>query len=200
MNDPEELNLTLLERSLEEHEHARANLSRDLKLAVVLLLAFQFFVFFRFANLSDQQFELQPQLEQAEANQQALLKVRGAVEKIETTLKNGTAQLATTLGELPQQIRNELGKLDQDLTAFRSEPLPPLRDERPMLQMQQLQIANANIDAAQPSVGRDESRFFAELAPAEREQLHGAEASSPIFRERVVRIVENRSSSPPSLT
>ena len=192
MNDPEELNLTLLERSLEEHEHARANLSRDLKLAVVLLLAFQFFVFFRFANLSDQQFELQPQLEQAEANQQALLKVRGAVEKIETTLKNGTAQLATTLGELPQQIRNELGKLDQDLTAFRSEPLPPLRDERPMLQMQQLQIANANIDAAQPSVGRDESRFFAELAPAEREQLHGAEASSPIFRERVVRIVENQ--------
>ena len=168
MNDPEELNLKLLERSLEEHEHARSNFSRDLKFAVVLLLAFQFFVFFRFANLSDQQFELQPQLEQAEAHQQALVEIRGAVEKIETTLKTGTTELATILGDLPRQIRNELGELNEDLTTFRSELLPLPRDELPVQQMQilQQQIPNANINAVQPSLGGNQSRFFAELTSA----------------------------------
>lgn len=194
MNDPEELNLKLLERSLEEHEHARSNFLRDIKFAVVLLLAFQFFVFFRFANLSDQQFELQPQLEQAEAHQEALVKIRGRVEKIETTLKTGTTELASFLGNLPQQIRNGLGKLNEDLTTFREEPLPPQRDERPMqqMQMQMQQIPNMAINAVQPSSGGIESRFLAELTHAESKELHEAEASSPVFRERVVHIVEHQ--------
>jgi hypothetical protein len=192
MNDPEELNLTLLERSLEEHEHARSNLSRDLKVAGVLLLAFQFFVFFRFARLSDQQFELQPQLEQTEAQHQALVEVRGAVEKIETALKAGSTELATILSDLPQRIRKDLGELDRDLTTFQSQPLPP-RDARPLQQMQmQQQIPNAAFNVARPDHAGSASRFFADLTTAESEALHGAEVSSPVFRERIVHIVEHQ--------
>lgn len=192
MKELEELNLTLLERSLEEHEHARSNLSRDLKVAVVLLIAFQFFVFFRFAKLSDQRFELQPQLAQAEAQHQALVEIREAVEKIETTLKAGTADLATTLGDLPQRIRNDLGELDKDLTAFQSQPLSQ-RDARPMQQMQmQQQIPNAAFNAVRPDRDGSASRFFADLTSEESEALHAAEASSPVFRERVVHIVEHQ--------
>ena len=191
MNDAEELNLKLLERSLEEHEQARANFFRDLKIAVVLLLAFQFFVFFRFANLSDQQFEVRPQLEQAVAQQKALVEIRGAVEKIETTLKAGTEELATVLGDMPQQIRNELGHLNEDLTNFRAAPFPPPRDESPVRQQMQLQISNANVNAVR-SLNRTESKFLEELTLEESAELHTADTSSPVFRERVVHIVEHQ--------
>jgi hypothetical protein len=188
MKDAEELNLNLLERSLEEHENARANFSRDLKFAVVLLIVFQFFVFFRFAKLSDQQFDLRPKLEQAEAHQRALGEIRTAVDSLEAALKTGTAQLTTLLGDLPQQIRNELGRLNDDLTAFRAAPFPPPRND---MAMQMVQAPNANINAAR-SAHRSESKFIADLTFDQAAELHDVDTASPVFRERVVQIVEHQ--------
>jgi hypothetical protein len=188
MNDAEELNLKLLERSLEQHENARANFFRDLKVAVVLLLAFQFFVFFRFADLSDQQFALRPKVEQAEARQHALVEIRTAVDKIEMALKTGTSELTAFLGGMPQEIRNALGQLNEDLKAFRAAPFPPPRDN---LASQMVQAPNASINTVQ-STNRVESRFLADLTFDETAELHDVDTNTPSFRERVVHIVENK--------
>jgi hypothetical protein len=188
MHDANELNQKLLERSLEEHAQARSSFSRDLKVAVVLLLIFQFFVFFRFANLSDRQFELRPRLKEAQEQHEAVVTIRQAVEKMDTALKTGTTELTRFIGNMPQRIRNELEHLSEDLEKFQTAPLPSPDDTSTMMRQQ---FPNAASNAVRPSVA-SESRFFAGMSYDESVELHAAKTNSPVFRERTVRIVETQ--------
>jgi hypothetical protein len=190
MKEADELNLTLLERALEEHESARANLSRDLKIAVVLLLAFQFFVFFRFTKLSDQRFALIPQVKQATAHQQALIEIGAVVDKIGASLKTGTDNLSQHLENLPQEIRNELTRLNEDLKNFKATPFPPPIERQPQstLQISQMNVA-ANVAQR---VSGNVSRFFQDLNFTDSAALHAMEPDNPRYRETIIQIVETK--------
>src|SRR5258708_12453474 len=91
----------MLERAAERHDDARSNFFRDLKIAGVVLLVFQFLVFFKFANLSDERLEVRNRLAKAETNQVALAAVQSALGSIKTILETATAGLPNSFTPVP---------------------------------------------------------------------------------------------------
>lgn len=189
MENAGELNLKLLERSLELHEAARASFFRDLKIVAVILLVFQFLVFFRFASLSDQQLAVRNQLHQAVNNQQALQAVQAPLEGLKQTLKTGTATLSQSLESVPQEIREQLGNLAGELEDFRNRPL----ESRTPRELFALNVAqNVAQNAAQNArFAPDEIGFLRGFTRSEKTTLHDSTSQDPDYQSLVERIVQN---------
>ena len=109
MPQDNELDLKFLERSLQQEEGARKVFFRDLKIATVLLLAFQFMVFFVFIDLNDQRLALELQVTQLRADQKALSEVQAQLvlledfpQEVEKQVKGAPAALRQQISELAQ--------------------------------------------------------------------------------------------------
>jgi hypothetical protein len=182
MNNPEDLNLKMLERSLEQHESARSNFFRDLKFAGVVLLLFQFLVFFKFASLSDEKLEVRTRLTKAETNQRALADVQLAVGSIKTVLKKAAEGLTNSLTHVPSDIRDQLSHLAEELEEFRGQPfqLPP---QRPAFVQDNAPVASRSAL---------ERIFLAGFTESEKKTLHDANTEENAYQDLVVRIVETK--------
>ncbi len=77
MSQAKELDLKFLERSLQQQESARQAFFRDVKIASLLFLAFQFVIFSRFINLHEHGLRLDAQIASLRIDQQALGEVQG---------------------------------------------------------------------------------------------------------------------------
>jgi hypothetical protein len=179
MPNAEELNLKLLERALDQHESARTAFYRDVKVVAVALIIFQCFVFFRFTALSDDLLVLQPQWDQAVADQNALKHVHGALTAFKTALDSGSSEMARSVRNVPQDIRNELGKLDDELRTIREGRAAP----RSMLQQN---IAQQSMPLDQPFSGQ----FEGFLTENDADVLRRAKPDDPAYNQIVIRLVE----------
>lgn len=181
MPNAEELNLKLLERSLDQHESARATFYRDVKIVAVALIIFQCFVFFRFTALSDDLYVLQPQWDRAVADQDALKQVHGALAAFKATLDTGSREMARSVRNVPQDIRNDLGTLDDELRNIREGRSAP----RSMLQQN---IARQSMPVDQPFSGR----FVDLVTDIEQQTLRSAKPDDPAYNQIVIRLVETQ--------
>lgn len=178
--DPDELNAALLERARDQHENARGNFFRDLKLAAFALLGFQCFVFFPFTSLSDRLLALQPQVEQAQSDERALGEVQQALAAFKRALSTGVEAVAAELRRVPQDIRDQLARLDAELREFRAASETTLQPrERRILQQARPMPDGGTVPGFAQTLSRDEQRT-----------LHAAKEEDPAFQQLVTRVVE----------
>lgn len=106
----------LLDRALQQHETARNAFSRDLAIAAIVILVFQFGVFFRFAYWSDRERVMNSQLAEQEADATAVQLIDTQLTSIAKTLKDGTEAFRKVIVDKPAQLRQKLtwmfGQLD----------------------------------------------------------------------------------------
>lgn len=136
MSPEKELDLELLESSLRQQESARQNFSRDLKVAVVLILGFQFVIFFRFIDLNDQMKSNEKQIQSLQDAQVALNDVQAPLEDLKTVLQKGERELGERLKSVPSGLRAQIVEFENELGQLRHPPAAGLTPApRPMVQM-----------------------------------------------------------------
>src|SRR2546426_3432814 len=99
-----DLDLKLLDGSLDRLENACSAFSRDLKIAAVLVLGFQFVIFFRFIDLNGQQVSLDRDIEQLQSDQKALADIQAQLGNLQDALQKGRRHLSDRLKNLPSAM------------------------------------------------------------------------------------------------
>lgn len=115
-----ELDLKVLERSSQQLDNARSSLSRDVTALILVLLAFQFVIFFRFISLNDQDIEIDRQIAQAIDDRQIVDDIAGLITELNTDIKTGKEQLTKELEGAPSRIRNRIVELEDYINDLRS--------------------------------------------------------------------------------
>jgi hypothetical protein len=191
MNNSDELNLKLLDRSVERHEDNRASFFRDLKFVSLALLVFQFLFFFKYCGLSDERLKARAELKSAVANQTALASVRSNIDKIRGVLKNGTDQLTIFLSRVPSDISGQLSQLAKGLDTFRQQPLPVPKKRSQFFQSNAASVEQHGDDNARTASGSLDGIFLAGLTNPEKTMLHDDSDEGPEYQTLVTRIIES---------
>src|ERR1017187_1305830 len=120
------MSLKMLERSLDQHQEARQTFFRDLKIVGTAVIAFQFMVFFRFINLSEQQHQLNGEISGARTNLVAVQEIQSQLTLLQSALRTNATALINELNATPLNLRNDILHLEADLRTFRgASSLPP---------------------------------------------------------------------------
>jgi hypothetical protein len=181
MASERELDLKLLDDSLDRLESARSTFSRDFKIAAALVLGFQFVIFFRFIDLNGLQIGLDKRIAQVRGDPKAIADIQGQLNDLQSDLQKGRRQLSERLQNLPSVMRTQIVGLEKDLAQLRSgrssERTSSARP--PMIQMQ--------VQRAAPRV----NPLIAGLPEADRKVLTEANPEDPALQNIVKRIVES---------
>src|SRR5437879_2210350 len=97
----------LLERVLEDQEGARKAFLRDLKLAFLVLLLFQFWILPRFVNLSDSIDANNRKIATLQTQDNALRELQRNLESLRRAVRRGADELAKRLAELPRELHGQ---------------------------------------------------------------------------------------------
>ena len=92
----------LLERALEDQESARNAFLRDLKLALLLILAFQWLILVRFVRLSDATRNNGSQVETLKVQENATHELQTALQSLQLALRRGADLTSKRLAEMPK--------------------------------------------------------------------------------------------------
>ena len=103
-----DLDLKLLDGSLDRLENARSTFSRDLKIAAVLVLGFQFVIFFRFIDLNERQIGLDGEVRQLQDDQKAFVVIQAQLGDLQGDLQKGKGRLSERLQNLPSAMRTQI--------------------------------------------------------------------------------------------
>jgi hypothetical protein len=190
------MNLKMLERSLDQHQEARQAFFRDLKIVGAAVLAFQFLVFFRFVNLSEQQQQLNGEIADARTNLVAVQEIQTQLTQLQSDLRTNTAALIAELNATPLKLRGGILDLERDLKIFRGAPTPPPGLDRSSFQdFQMVQAPNAafspiqqRMDLATPAG----FTFLAGLNTNEIQLLHDSSPNDGAFQKIVAALVERQ--------
>lgn len=182
MSPERELDLKLLESSLRQQESSRQTFSRDLKIAIVLVLGFQFVIFFRFIDLNEQIISGEKQIGSLQNDQMALDDVQVHLGDLKTILQKGETELSERLKKTPSNLRAQIVKLEEELGELRSRQsdVGATPAARPMIQMP--------IQTGAPA----ESLLVAGLSDADVKILRNSDFGDPTFEKVVEQIVEPR--------
>jgi hypothetical protein len=184
MSPERELDLELLDSSLRQQENARQAFARDLKIAFVLVLGFQFVIFFRFIDLNDQIINSAKQLGSLQKGQKAFDDVQARLGDLKTVLQQGQSELSEQLKSVPSSLREQIDQFETVLGGMRhppsfvgSTPGPP----SPMIQMP--------IQSPAPSL---KTSFVQGLSDSDMKILTSSDFGNPAFEKIVARIVDDR--------
>ena len=108
MPDPHDLDLKLLDRSLEAHAAERQGFVRDLKIVVAAVFLFQFGVFFRYVDLSDQGQKIAAEAEEVADARAALKSVQDGLGAMGDLLEKGGAKVADDIKRAPAELRGKI--------------------------------------------------------------------------------------------
>jgi hypothetical protein len=122
MADRDELELGVLDRSVESYQTARDNFWRDLKIVWIGLLAFQFLVFFRFASLMARKADAEGKLDHGTNTLISLTNAAYQLVSLNATLDQNQKAFADQIRTLPHTIRQGLTNLNQEYLAAKKQP------------------------------------------------------------------------------
>lgn len=182
MADEKNLNLEFLERSLQQYEDVRHAFFRDLKIATIVLLAFQIVIFFRFVDLHERGSHLDQQLTQLRNDRKAFGEVQMNLISLKEVLQAGRQKLTESLSKTPDALKDQIGGLEQNVKDIRTKELV----DQP--------TGNLAIQAPIQSplrVTQDVS-FFTGLTEADINILKTANFHEKTFDDVIKRIVEER--------
>lgn len=120
MYEKKELDLKFFEHLLQQLTGRRRIFFRDLKVAALLLIAFQFVIFFRFINLSDSAIKLNDQKTKIEADKDAFNRVQDKFELMEKTIDSGSERIISHLDNMPRNLREKFKLLENFIKKLRS--------------------------------------------------------------------------------
>lgn len=195
------MNLKMLERSLDQHQEARQTFFRDLKIVGAAVLAFQFLVFFRFVNLSEQQHQLGDEIAGVRTNLLAVQEIQAQLTRLQSGLRTNTTTLIAELNATPLNLRSNIQHLEIGLNLFRGVPAlsggppPPPGPDGSALQPIPINVPNAafspmqqRMDIATPPA----FTFLAGLNTNEIQWLHGRSWNDGEFQKLVTALVERQ--------
>ena len=182
MSPERALDLELLDSSLRQQENARQAFARDLKIAFVLVLGFQFVIFFRFIDLNDQIISSARQIGSLQNDQKAFDDVQARLGDLKTVLQQGQSELSEQLKNVPSNLREqivqfetELGELRRPPSAVGLIPPPPSPIQMPI-----------------QSPAPPKTLLVEGLSDADMKILTSSDFGNPAFEKVVARIVDDR--------
>ncbi len=107
------------QRALRQHENSRRIFSRDLKIAALLLLIFQFVVFFQFIELNDDKVLADWEIAHLKENKKGLQEVKNKFEAMNQTFEVDGEQLAAALKTAKSELKEKLGSLEKFISTLR---------------------------------------------------------------------------------
>ncbi|MFO0908065.1 MAG: hypothetical protein U0794_06860 [Isosphaeraceae bacterium] len=122
MSTSSDLDRKLLDRALDQQAKDGQAFFRDLKIAALVLLVFQFGIFFRYVDLSDQLAGIQQKQGQLREEQQAVDEAQQAFARLESVLQSGAKKMGEELSTARERLRARLGLLNQTLEFARIPP------------------------------------------------------------------------------
>lgn len=174
-----DLDLKLLDGSLDRLENARSTFSRDLKIAAVLVLGFQFVIFFRFIDLNERQIGLDGEVSQLQDDQKAFVVIQAQLGDLQGDLQKGKGRLSERLQNLPSAMRTQIVGLEKALAELRSGRSSERASSPPPMIQTRLQRAVPK-----------ENPLIAGLSEADRKLLTNANPMDPTLQNIVKRVVE----------
>lgn len=122
MASNDELNVKFLEHAMEAHSGANRTFLRDLKIVFVVLLVFQFALFFRFIDLNDRRVAIDDQLDRLREERAAFGQVGGGV----TALEEAIQLVRARLDAAPDELRLPITRLEDYIDRLRApDPASP---------------------------------------------------------------------------
>lgn len=109
MADEKNLNLKFLERSLQQYADVSHAFFRDLKIAAIVLLAFQIVIFFRFVDLHERGAHLDQQLTQLRNDRKAFGEVQMNLISLKEVLPAGRQKLTESISKTPDTLKDQIG-------------------------------------------------------------------------------------------
>src|SRR5262249_23769691 len=113
MAAPSEPDLKLLERALDQQATAGQAFFRDLKIAVVVLLVFQFGIFFRYVDLSDQGAGIQAKQARLHKEQDTVEAVQARFAALEQSLQSGAKKMSEELTQGRERLRARIASVNR---------------------------------------------------------------------------------------
>ncbi len=174
MSQEKDINLTILERSMQNYENNRKALSRELKIVIVILLAFQFGIFFRFIKCNELGTDLNERLEQHKKDNTAFNKIKHQLALVKDTLN----PLEDQLKNAPASLRNQFEKLENYITILRkSSPEIQAKIQMPI----QSTINNIDVNVYPP--------FLTNLSSTDIDILKKPDDQANNFNDLIKRII-----------
>lgn len=181
MADEKNLNLKFLERSLQQYADVSHAFFRDLKIAAIVLLAFQIVIFFRFVDLHERGAHLDQQLTQLRNDRKAFGEVQMNLISLKEVLPAGRQKLTESLSKTPDALKDQIGALEQNVKDIRTKELV----DRP--------TGNLAIQAPiQFPLRMTQDVFFTGLTEADITILKTANFHEKAFDDVIRRIVKER--------
>lgn len=119
MPSERELDQKLLDDSLERFHRGRGTFARDLKIAALLVLGFQFVIFFRSIDLNQKQANLDKNIRSLKDDQKAFTAVQARLIELQDELQKGKVKLSERLQDLTPTMRAEIVSLEGGLGDLR---------------------------------------------------------------------------------
>lgn len=203
MSSETELDLKLLDSSQDRLEKARGAFWRDFKIAVILIVAFQFVIFFRFIDLNQRRIKLDEEKSHLQEDQRVLNDIEIQLSSLQSQLQKGARELSKGLQALPSNMHAQIKAFNNDLLKLRSKAF----FERPVSnQSQGVQSVAHQINAASPVVRQSPvqqsamdikpNSLIASLSEADRKILSAADFGDPEFQRVAKQVVERGIISP----
>ena len=113
---PSEPERKLLDMALQEQQKARDTFLRDLKLALLLILGFQFVILLRFVKLAEDARANTERVATLTSQQRVLGNVQSGLEQLRSALMQGEAVLRKQLAAGPERLHGQMQqhKAEQD--------------------------------------------------------------------------------------
>jgi hypothetical protein len=164
----------LVDRALDDQESARKTFLRDTKLALIVMLVFQFWILPRFVNLSNSIDTNNRKIAILKAQDSALQELQKKLKSLRDIVRSANEELAKRLYELPTNLHRETQRLDAEIQEIRESSVSGA--PRP-----------ARNPAVQTNVQEDSLWFLSGISEDEQKRLLSPDER--IFRPAVAPIV-----------
>jgi hypothetical protein len=151
-----------------------------LKIAVVLVLGFQFVIFFRYIDLDAQMISIDDELKTFQDDQKVFVNIQRQLNNLQDDLERGKGRLSERLQNLPSRMRTQIVGLGKDLAEMRSGKSSEHGSSTPSLMIQR------SIQSPAPKV----NTLIAHLSDLDREELSTANTMDPRIQSIMKRVVE----------
>jgi DNA repair ATPase RecN len=176
MAQQEEIEMKIIEHSMQHQENAIKGFSRELKIAAIIILLFQFGIFFRFIGLYDQSLQLNKQIEQLHEGDKTLGKIQIQLHSLKEIFK----PLEMQLKDAPAKLRDSF----KEFEIFIGEQL----QESSRIQSKESEAIQSDISV--PEFGMPS--YYDGLSKNEIDILKNPDQRAENYNDLIKRIVDKR--------
>lgn len=190
MSDKNNLDLKFLDLSLQKYENDRHAFFRNLKIAAVLVITFQFLVFFPYIDISDEKYHATIEINVLKNDSSAINDFQSQLITLQGSLYTGRNIVFEKLQKLPDDLKTEINLLEDYVNRIREVTIPDSSIDSSGFEPSRSTIQRNNRDHVNVKAPRLPRNL--KLADKEEQILKTSSFEDSLFQSLIEEIVNER--------